>query len=175
VQCPTDDDRRKLERVIGYLSMTKNKTRVFNKNKFERVTTYIDASFGIHEDGKSQSGCLVMLGDTLAHEACRKQRIITKNSTEAELVALSDYHLEGELIEEFLLELLDTLEEELVTSVHLVYQDNTSTIALVKNGGGKPRSKYMKVRQEYMKERVGTGELDIKYIKTSQMLADILT
>jgi hypothetical protein len=88
---------------------------------------------------------------------------------------LSDYHLEGELIEEFLLELSNMMDQELITNVHLVYQDNTSTITLVKSGGGKPRSKYMKVRQEYMKERVSTGELEIKYIKTCRMLADILT
>jgi hypothetical protein len=175
VQGPTDDDKRKLERVLGYLSMTKNKTRVFDKSNFERVTTYIDASFGIHEDGKSQSGCLVMLGNNLVHDACRKHKIIRKKSTEAELVVLSDYHLEGELIEEFLLELLNLMEEELITNVHLVYQDNTSMIALVKNGGGKPRSKYMKVRQEYMRERVSTGELEIEKVKTCQMLADILT
>jgi hypothetical protein len=119
VQSPTDDDKRKFERVLGYLATTKSKTRVFDKSNFERVTTYIDASFGIHEDGKSQSGCLVMLGNTLVHQACRKQKIITKNSTEAELVALSDYHLEGELIEEFLLELSTLMEEELITNVHL--------------------------------------------------------
>jgi hypothetical protein len=44
----------------------------------------------MQEDGKSQSGCLVMLGNTLVHEACQKQKIITNNSTKAELVALSD-------------------------------------------------------------------------------------
>jgi hypothetical protein len=175
VQDPTEDDKLKLERVLGYLLMTKNKTRTFDRSNFDRVTTYIDASFGMHQDGKSQSGCLVMLGNTLVHEACRKQKIVTKNSTEAELVALSDYHLEGELIEEFLLELSNMMDEELITNVHLVYQDNTSTITLVKNGGGKARSKYMKVWQEYMKERIMTGELEIEHVKTSKMLADILT
>jgi len=34
-----------------------------------------------------------MLGNTLVHESCRKQQIVTKNSTEAELVALvRQYH-----------------------------------------------------------------------------------
>jgi hypothetical protein len=70
--------------------MTKNKTRVFDRSSFERVSTFIDASSTMQEDGKSQSGCLVMLGNTLVHEACQKQKIITNNSTKAELVALSD-------------------------------------------------------------------------------------
>ncbi len=57
----------------------------------------------------------------------------------------------------------------------VVYQDNTSTISLVTKGGGKPRTKYMKVRQEVVKEKVEKGEVRISYIKTSRMLADILT
>jgi hypothetical protein len=40
--------------------------------------------------------------------------------------------------------------EHLMTDVHLVYQDHMSTISLVKKGGGKPTSKYMKMRQEYV-------------------------
>jgi hypothetical protein len=122
VQSPTKDDKRKLERVVGYLMMTKNKARVFDRSTFERVTTYIDASSATHEDGKSQSGCFVMLGNTLVHEACQKQKIVTKNSTEAELVALSDYYQEGELVEDFLFELGSMMKEDLVTNVHLVLQ-----------------------------------------------------
>jgi hypothetical protein len=91
-----------------------------------------------------------MLGNTLVHEACQKQKIVTKNSTKAELVALSDYYLEGELVEDFLFELGSMMKEDLVTNVHLVLQDNTSTITLVTKGGGKPRSNYMKVRQEHL-------------------------
>jgi hypothetical protein len=38
-------------------------------------------------------------------EACRKQMIVTKSSTEAESVALSECILEGELAEEFLMDI----------------------------------------------------------------------
>jgi hypothetical protein len=43
-------------------------TRAFDKSVFERVTTYIDASFVMHVNGKGQSACLVRLGNTLVHE-----------------------------------------------------------------------------------------------------------
>jgi hypothetical protein len=141
---------------------------------FERVETYIDASFTMHEDGKSQSGCMTFPGNTLVHEGCRKQKLITRNSTEVELVALADYVLEGELIEDFLMDLGHLMSNDLVTHVHHVYQDNTSTITIVKTGGGKA-SKYMRVRQEYIKEHLDTGELEISYVKTADMLANILT
>jgi hypothetical protein len=82
-------------------------------------------------------------------------------------VALADYMLEGELIEDFLMDLGQLMDDDLVTNVHHVHQDNTSTITTVKTGGGKA-SKYMKVRQEYVKENIETGELEIKYIKNDQ-------
>jgi hypothetical protein len=67
------------------------------------------------------------------------------------------------------------MDDNFVTNVHLVYQDNQSTIALVKTSSkANSRSKYMKVRQEYVRERLGTSELEIEFLRTSEMLADIL-
>jgi hypothetical protein len=148
VKVLTMEDATKLARVLEYLKLMKTWVRVFEDSPFERVQTYINASFATHADGKSQSACVVMLGNTLVHEACRKQKLITKSLAKAELVALLDYITEGELIEHFIMDIGRLLDDDIVTNVHLVYQDNQSTIALVKNGAGKSRSKYMKVRQE---------------------------
>ena len=90
VKQPNNDDLLKLERVLGYLHLTKNRTQIIDDSPFEGVETYIDVAFLNHPDGKSQSGCMVFLGNKLVHEACRKQKLVTKSSTEAELVALSD-------------------------------------------------------------------------------------
>ena len=51
---------------------------------------YVNAAFGCHVDGKSHTGLVVMLGG--ANVLCKssKQKIVTKDSTEAELVGLSD-------------------------------------------------------------------------------------
>lgn len=81
---------------------------------------------------------MVFLGNKLVHEACRKQKLVTKSSTKVELVALSDYTIKGEIIEELVMNLRQLLEEDLVTNVHLVHQDNMSTITLSTKGGGKP-------------------------------------
>ena len=59
--------------------------------------------------------------------------------------------------------------------VPLVFQDNTSTITLVTKGGGQYRTKYLRVRQAFVKERVDVGEVTIQYLPTARMLADMLT
>jgi hypothetical protein len=53
-------------------------------------------------------------------------------------------------------------------------RSGNSMIALIRNGGGRARSKYMEVHQESLKERVTTRELEIDYVKTDGMVADIL-
>jgi len=61
VKGPTTDDVRNLERVFGYLQLTRYWTKVFDRSKIRRVTTFIDVSFATHPDGKSQSGYAVWL------------------------------------------------------------------------------------------------------------------
>jgi hypothetical protein len=175
VKGPNMDDKRKLDRVLGYLQLTKCWTKVFDRSKIHRVTTYIDASFATHPDGKSQSGCVVFLGNTLVHETCRKQKIITRNSTEAELVALSDHVEEGQLVQEFLLDISGMCDVEVTEKIPIVYQDNQPTITIVTTGGGQARTKYMRVRGEYVKERLEAREFEVEYIKTNEMVADVLT
>jgi len=70
VKAPTDEDHRIFERVLGYLKLMKNWSRFIDKSAFERVETYIDASFKMHANGKSQSGCMTFLGNMLVHEGC---------------------------------------------------------------------------------------------------------
>ncbi len=122
VRAPTVKDDEKLEQVLGYLKMTKSWTISFDNSPFERVEMHIDVSFTTHGDRKSQSGCMVMLGGTLVHEKCRKQKIVAKSSMEAELVALSDHIIETELIKDILMELGHMMGEDLVTNVHIVRQ-----------------------------------------------------
>jgi hypothetical protein len=175
VKNPMKSDVRKLERVLGYLKQTSVMKRRIGAEPFSKVEAYIDAAFGGHADGKSQSGCVVTLGGTAVIEICRKQKIVSKDSTEAELVALSDLLIEVEAVQELLDNLSELMGLKLTMERMKVYQDNTSTISLVTRGGGKPRNKYMKVRQEMVKERVDKKDVDIIYIKTCRMLADILT
>ena len=56
------------------------------------VHLFVDASYGVHADGRSHTGSCVVIGD-LGAVHCRSVKqtiIVTKISTEGELVALSD-------------------------------------------------------------------------------------
>jgi hypothetical protein len=74
----------------------------FKPSKMAQVEAYVDASYAIHEDGKSHTGLIVRIGEVTVFSASRKQKCICKSPTEAELVALSNNLGFVELFQEFL-------------------------------------------------------------------------
>jgi hypothetical protein len=59
--------------------------------------------------------------------------------------------------------------------IPIVLQDNMSTISLVTKGGGKPRSKHLRVRQHLIKDKVKDKMINVVYTPTTKMLADVMT
>jgi hypothetical protein len=106
-----------------------------------RMVMYVDASFSAHPDGKSLSGVIAKVGGTPVYFGSKKQKCISKSPTEAELVALSDNISFAELFAEFVA--FVTNSEQMKP---LIYQDSTSVITMVTEGGGATRSKTMRTR-----------------------------
>ena len=58
----------------------------------------------------------------------------------------------------------------------VLYQDNMSTIAMLKNGrASSDRTRHINIRYFFVKDRVDAGEIRVEYKPTEQMIADILT
>ena len=91
VKCPTESDLTRLDRVMGYISLTKHKRRLISGDgNMERFFAFIDASFSVHADGKGHTGLVIMWGNAAVAVVSKKQKIGTKDSTESEMVALTD-------------------------------------------------------------------------------------
>jgi hypothetical protein len=57
-----------------------------------------------------------------------------------------------------------------------IYQDNQSTIAMVKNGkSNSARTRHIAIRFYFVADRVASKEINIEYMRTGDMIADILT
>ena len=169
----TVEDRAKLNRVLGYIQSTKGAAIILKPGvKGITLEQYVDAAYGVHVDGKSHTGSVITLGDIGAvFCGSKKQGIVTKSSTECELVALSDSI--GQLIHarRFLEE--QGHEQKQPTTV---YQDNMSTIALVKAGRpGNERSRHISIRYFWVTEKVEEKELQVVHMPTAMMIANLLT
>jgi hypothetical protein len=135
-----------------------------------RVQGYVDASYGVHGDGKSHTGMLLTLGKGSILAKSKKQKIVVKSSTEAELVAASDEAAELIHAQAFLREIGES------DLSGLLYQDNTGAISLETKGkAAAARTKHVSLRHLWIKDRVERKELEVRYKKTEDMLADLFT
>jgi len=172
VQACDLDDMAKLKRLLGYVKGTATRGIVLRVGEKMTVKAYIDAAYGVHTDsGKSHTGCAIVLGDAGALFAkSAKQKIVTKSSTEAELVGLSDTASQAIHLRNFV------LAQGYETGPAVIYQDNLSCMALMKRGSpGSERSRHINIRHFWVKEKVDSGEVMIEHLSTKQMMANILT
>ena len=101
----TNDDVERLDRVLKYMSDMRERGVVMRPGVLGlSVRLFVDAAYGVHYDGKSHTGSCVVIGDVGAvHCRSGKQCIVTKSSTEAELVAFSDSANQALYLRNFLL------------------------------------------------------------------------
>ena len=90
VQKPDVDDWKKLGRVMKYLRGTEELVLTLEADNMDVIKWWADGAFAVHDDFKSHTGGLMMLGKGAAYSTSTKQKINTKSSTEAELVAVDD-------------------------------------------------------------------------------------
>ena len=172
VQKCYEEDIRKLERVMSSLRGSSDKGVVFRPGDREMtVRVFVDAAYCVHSNGKSHTGACVVVGEVGAvHCKSEKQKIVSKSSTEAELVALSDSCNQGLHVRRFLEE--QGCEMGAVT----VYQDNMSCIAMVARGrSAAEKTRHIDIRYFWVKERVDEGEVKIEHLGTKRMYANVLT
>ena len=94
----TKSDMVKLHRVLKYLNGAQKYALNVSMQVDDGcvvVATYIDASYATHIDMKSHSGVVISVGAGAVLAKSSKQRCVSKSSTEAELIAVSDYIAEG--------------------------------------------------------------------------------
>ena len=135
---------------MGYLEMTRDRgIRLGATCKSVQIQVFVDAAHGVHHDGKSHSGIFISLGLGPIYAGSSKQKIITKSSFEAEVVAVSDA---GSPVV-WVFNLLEELGYR--TGPAILFQDNSGAVAALKSGEAKGRnSKHIRIRQLWIVENI---------------------
>ena len=166
---PTERALDMVHRVLIDLWHTRHK-RLRLRPRGKKLSAYVDAGFATHMDGYSHSGMVFLYGDTPFFFKSVKQKRVTMSSTDAEYEALT----EAAKYIEWMRGLLEEVEIYHYTPIE-VYQDNKSTIMLATGPGTFKRSKQNLVRYAYIKELIDKGVIELVWVPTDKMLADILT
>lgn len=56
-----------------------------------------------------------------------------------------------------------------------IWMDNQSAIKLGENAFSNKRAKHIDIRYHFTREKIAEGVIELKYVKTSRMVADVLT
>ena len=165
VQQPMDTDWFKLVGLIKYLNATRKKDLTLSVDKLSIVKWYVDASFVVHSDYKSHTSATMTLSGGAVQSVSRKQKLNTRSSTEAELVAVDD-------VMTMVLWTKLFLEEQ-----GYEIEKNKSAILLETNGkksAGK-RSRALNIRYFFVTDQIEMGNVSVEYCPTDNMTSDFMT
>ena len=167
----TEQDWNKLLRVMKFLEHTKTDVLTLSADGSNALHWYWDASFAVHQDYKSHTGGTFTMGKGAITSTSKKQKLNTRSSTEAELVAVDDG------MSKMLWTRLFLEAQGLTIADNILYQDNQSAILLAKNGkaSSSKRTRHFNIRYFFVTDQVEKGNLTIKFCPTDEMQADYQT
>jgi hypothetical protein len=135
------------------------------------VSAFSDTDWaGCVDDRRSTGGFAVFLGPNLVSWSARKQPTVSRSSTEAEYKALANATTEIMWIHKLLTELRVSH-----PPVARLWCDNVGARYLSANPVYHARTKHIEIDFHFIRERVAQKLLDIRYIHTSDQLADGFT
>lgn len=170
VKEPNVGDQKKLERLMRYLKGTISKKITIKPDDLTEVQCYIDASHGAHCDGKGHTGMVMTLGEGCIYASSKKQRLVSRSSTESELIGISDGLCQALWTRNLL------KEQGYEMKPIILYQDNTSTLTLISKGRStSERTKHVDRKYFFVHDRINAGEVVPRYKNTKEMIADIMT
>lgn len=161
-----------LKRVLKYLSKTKDYGLKYVEGNSSLIG-FVDADWASCSiDRKSYTGYIFKLSGSAISYECRKQKTVALSSTEAEYMALSEACKEAVYLRNLIFEInggqIDNLPVNLLS-------DNQSSQKLACNPLFHRRTKHIDVRHHFIRECVVKELVNISYLPTAEMPADILT
>ena len=135
------------------------------------IQWWVDAAYTAHDDMKGHTGATMSLGKGSLYSSSTKQKLVTRSSTECELVGVHDALPQIIWTKNFL-----TAQGHHVTDT-VVYQDNKSAILLESNGrlSSTKRTKHIAVRYFYIKDMICNKEIRVEHCPTEDMTSDFFT
>jgi hypothetical protein len=181
---PTERDMQAADRALRYLAGTKTVGLVFGSRNGARsadsrpqahleveASAYADADWANDRgDRKSITGWVAMINGDPIGWSSKKQRVVALSTCEAELYA------EAAVIQQVLW--LRGLLGELGIGARagsVVHGDNQSAIAVSKNGVKGERTKHVDVKYHFITDTLERGDVQLKWVPTTEQQADIFT
>jgi Reverse transcriptase (RNA-dependent DNA polymerase) len=165
---PDEDDYKKLVQVIKYLDSTVDMPLVLAVDDTRNIQWWVDTSYAVHDDMKSHTGGTMSMEKGSIYSTSTKQKLVTRSSIEAKIIGVHD--VMPQLI--WTTQFLDGQGVNIDESI--LYQDNTSSILIEKNGRSSRTkcTRHMNIWYFFIKDQVNSKHVKIEHCPTADMIAD---
>jgi hypothetical protein len=179
---PTVNHWSAVKRILRFLHGTADHGLLVSHLSSNVLHAYTDAAFnslnafsdvdwaGCPDDRRSTGGYAVYLGSNLVSWSARKQKTVSRSSTESEYKALADTVAEVTWLETLLQELRVS-----TRSVPNLWCDNLGATYLSANPVFHARTKHVEVDFHFVREKVAQRKLLVQFISTNDQIADVFT
>jgi hypothetical protein len=167
---PSERDDSLLDQLVFYLKGTIDFELVIEPTNLD-LCGFSDATFRSHGDGKSHSGCMVQLGGATIWAKSGKQRLITKSSAEAELVALNT--VTEQVV--YLRNLMEEMGFPLMKPTKIFIDSRSAVLMSLRGELGTKRTKHFTVRHYYVTGIMKEGKVTPVHVPREGNMSDGLT
>lgn len=167
--CYNDTHWKAAKRVLRYLKGTTDLRLIF-KRTGKPLTGYADADWASCTiDRRSYTGYCFIYGGAVVSWESRKQRTVALSTCEAELMAITEAMKES-------IHLLKLIKGMNVSQDTLkLYNDNQAAQSALKNPIISSKTKHINIKENFVKEMLQDGPLELAYKRTEEMIADMFT
>lgn len=169
--CPEKRHYMLGKRLLRYLQGTKHKCLYYDR-RHGLLKAYSDASWGNAENGKSFSGGVIFIGNSLITWKGKKQRTVGNSTCEVELFAVSEIVKDVIWLQNMLTELNCI---EYMSRPINIFCDNQATIQWLKNAKSSTKTRHVNLKFHFVRDEIENGIINVSYVNTNEMIADCLT
>lgn len=171
--CYTEQHFALAKRVLRYLQNTTKMGLTYYKSQNPTfcITGYADADFaGDQTDYKSYSGYLFTLDGNLVSWESKKQKLTALSSCESEYISVTEAAKESLYLNELIGNMFECGEQTVT-----IFNDNQGAIDTAFSQNFSVRTKHFGVRKQFIRDCIEDGYINLEYMPTRLMPADVLT
>jgi hypothetical protein len=159
------------QRILRYLKGTKS-LRLVYQGQPQRLKGFTDADWGgCRDTRRSTAGYLFHIGSGAISWQSKRQGVVALSTCEAEFLGQTQATKEAV----WLRRLLNELNMNQGPNATIICGDNQGAIALASNPQYHSRTKHMEIQRKWQGEVQDNGTVKLKYIPTTEQIADGFT
>ena len=168
---PTELHMMAVKRILRYIKGTSGMGICYKKRtENDKIVGYSDSDYaGDLDDRRSTSGYVFVMSSGVVSWCSKKQPVVTLSTTEAEFISATVCACQAIWVLRILKHISWSQEG------CEIFCDNCSTIKLSKNPIMHERSKHIAIRYHFLRDLSKNGEVELKYCRSQEQLADIMT